>query len=184
MDDLPPPVKPRRRPVSLYLTPDERQCITEAAAASKQPRAVWLRRVALYRAGWQGYSGPMFQGDADQARLELHQLGDALHEAMRTLKELGTTIMALYSRELKPGSALLRMFQGYCRLLSGSEELATLRHFNDTLELALELETMASDLQQHHRIVGDQLEQAVRATLTALTHQEPSKDGKSKIQAE
>jgi hypothetical protein len=183
VDELKPPPRPRRRPVSVYLTADERDCVTAAAAANKQPRAAWLRRVALYRAGWQGYSGPMFSSDADQQRLELHQIGDALHEALRTLRELATTVLALYARELRPGAPLLRMLQSYSRLISGSAELGALRHFDDVLELVFELETMAADLQLQHRIIGDQLEQAVRATLDALTQQE-SQDGKQQSRAE
>lgn len=172
MQDEPPPVRPRRRPIQVYLTPDERECLDRGAKASGLPRGTFLRRVALYRAGWQGYSGPLFErsGADDLRRLELHQVGDGLHEVLRTLRELGTTIVALYDRGASPGQSLLRLALAHARMLCTlGDELGLLRHFDDTLEIVFELEKLGSLLAPHHGIAGKQIEEAAELALAAIT---------------
>lgn len=169
MDEQKPPPRPRRRPVAVYLTDAERQCIDTARA--KAPRGPWMRRAGLFRAGWHGYSGPMFErGDQTAAaRVERAQVGDVIHELIRTLDEVGATACALVASDVRPGDDLTRMIVQLCRLVGKhADALPMLRRFDDALELGLSLEAAATRVSAVNGIAGSELAALAASIIEAI----------------
>lgn len=167
---LPLPERPTRRARPVYLTDDETVCLDRAAKTMGLKRGPFLRAVALYRAGWQGYSGPLFDLGADVTELQRHQAGDVLHETLRTLRELVTTCTYLYNRQRRsPDPQLLRMVVAYSKVVvTFADRLGELQRFDDSLQLAFDLETLANRLDVHNPITAGQLREAVELVLEAL----------------
>lgn len=166
--------QPRRRAAPVYLTDGERACLDRAADAQGTTRGAFMRGCSLYRAGWAGYSGPLFELGADVSELQLHQAADVLHETLRTLRELATSCSYLYNLQRRaPEAYLLRMIVKYCGIVEAfPEQLEELRRFDDSLQLAFDLETIGRRLESHNPITAHQVQKTAAILLDALTGRE------------
>lgn len=169
----------RRRAAPVYLTAAERDCLDRAADAQGTSRGAFMRRCSLYRAGWSGYSGPLFDLGADVSELQRHQAADVLHETLRTLRELATSCSYLYNLQRRaPEPYLLRMIVKYCGIIEAfAEQLEELRRFDDSLQLAFDLETIGGRLEAHNPITAHQVQETAAILMDALTGREAT-DGK------
>lgn len=176
MDDFSKPIRPRRRAVAIYLTPDERECID--AARGSMPRGPFMRASTLFRAGWQGYSGPMFdrtQADIAQ-RVELAQVADILHETVRTLDEAAATACALTKEGDGPGPMLCALIVKLCALIrSQPAQLGPLRAFEDTALQAFNIEAASTKIA--NGIVAAELATTAELLLLELGKQEEADHG-------
>lgn len=165
----------RRRAAPVYLTDGERDCLDRAAAAQDTSRGAFMRRCSLYRAGWSGYSGPLFDlGAADVSELQRHQAADVLHETLRTLRELATSCSYLYNLQRRaPEPYLLRMIVKYCGIVEAfPEQLEELRRFDDSLQISFDLETIGRRLEAHNPITAHQVQNIAAILMDALTGRE------------
>lgn len=151
------------------MTDDERECLDRAAVRLGQARGPFARSAALYRAGWQGYSGPLFGPGTDPRALERCQLGDVLHEHLRTLRELATTLSLLANEGCPPEPASYKLVVAHCRLVLGSGELlGAVGRFADVPELTADLEALAARLAAHNGIVANQIIDTAAAVRSAI----------------
>lgn len=163
-----PPRRARRR-IVVYLTPDEQECIDRAAAVARLGRGPYMRRAALHRAGWHGYSGPMFDKRPAVAEVEEPQQADCLRDALRQLRELAITAQWIYERGDNPSARTHAMLVFWCKALAQFHPaLPALRRFDDALELALDVEQLGFAIQPHHGLVGKQLLEAAARVKRAL----------------
>ena len=170
MEHNQPPGRPKRRAVCVYLVDDELACLDRASKALGMKRGPFIRRAALFRAGWQGYSGPLFEGRCPIEPIEQAQLADVLHQALLTLREIAATISAIYnSANAKPSGDLIRMLSSQARIVTNFQQhLPSVQKFDDVLEVTLDLEALGPRVQHHHKIAGDQLMEAAEHTRRAL----------------
>lgn len=171
---------PERQPITIYVTPDERQCIDAAAANHQLSRSAFVRKVALYRAGWCGYSGPMFSSFRDAAELQRWQLADLLYEAARTLEEGARTLLALYDKGEQPTDTLLSTVAAFARVITRGKGHLVYERLGTDPGLARRLEMQGRVLTELHALVGKQVAAAAAEVRSAMEidhgkQQEPKK---------
>lgn len=167
--------QPRRaRPV--YLNEEEVVCIDNAAKALGVQRGPWLRSLALFRSSWRGYSGPLFDLGADVSELQRIQGADCLYDNLRSLREIAKTCSYLYNRQhVTPDAHLLRMMIAYCKMVATfSDVLPELRRIDEAIELAFDLEALATRIYKHNPITADQLTATAELLSAALQPREPT----------
>lgn len=172
----PPQVRPRRvRPVrgnaaACRLTDEELACIDRGAAAAGLKRGPYLRGLALYRAGWHGYSGPLFTSGTDARDVERKGTGDVLHETLRTLREHATTCAAIYNQlGERPSQDGIKLLVALAHLVTTFQAgLVELRAFPDAPQLEFDLLALAERLRPKHGIAAEQLYQTATLLGAAL----------------
>lgn len=170
MNEQQPQRRRARRRIVVYLTADEQECIDRAATVASLGRGPYMRRAALHRAGWHGYSGPMFDRRPSVEDVEGPQQADCLRDALRQLRELAITAKWIYERDEHPSSRTHAMIVLWCRTLAQFEPaLPALRRFDDALELALDVEQLGLLIQPYHGLIGKQLLEAAGHVKRALT---------------
>lgn len=169
-----------RQPITIYVTADERDCIDAAARNHELSRSGFVRRVALYRAGWCGYSGPMFASFRDADDLQRWQLADMLYEAARTLEEGSRTLLALYAKREPPAEALLSTVAAFARVITRGKGGLVHERLGTDPGLGRRLEMQGRALTEAHGLVGKQVAAAAAAIRKAMEdehgkHQESTK---------